>query len=174
MTECFKKYLYKFYIFEHRQFQGSRKFKSKFFRLLSPKNRLDPDCLFDSTSLTESSKIYVVLPTLWLTPLKVTNLPIGFLVNFFKCTSSASSNMTFMYSSNPMIWPSILRFWFSYNHICTLALDCRYRNIRFWEKILRKNRKKKKKLIIKCRNNINTTTLLVQPTALSRDVQTLV
>jgi len=51
--------------------------------------------------------------------------PSGFLVFFLIESSSASSSTTFMYSSNPMIRPSILRSVFSNSQICTLVLFCR-------------------------------------------------
>lgn len=57
-------------------------------------------------------------------------LPICFLFLVFMCTSSASSNTMFMYSSNPTMCPSIRRFTFSYSQICTRLLFCKYLKIR--------------------------------------------
>lgn len=57
-------------------------------------------------------------------------LPSDFLVFRFTETSSASSSTKFMYSSNPMIRPSILRSDCSNNHSCTFCRLCKNRKIR--------------------------------------------
>eukprot|EP00168_Porphyra_purpurea_P007215 TRINITY_DN18948_c0_g1_i1.p2 TRINITY_DN18948_c0_g1~~TRINITY_DN18948_c0_g1_i1.p2 ORF type:complete len:102 (+),score=1.10 TRINITY_DN18948_c0_g1_i1:165-470(+) len=57
------------------------------------------------------------------------SLPSFFLLLSFWLTSAASSRTKFMYSSNPMITPSILMSVFSKSMICTRDLFWRYLKI---------------------------------------------
>lgn len=65
-------------------------------------------------------------------------LPIAFLLFLLTETSAASSNTRFMYSSNPTIFPSILRSVFSYSQTNTLSPLCKNRKMRLmgWVMIL--------------------------------------